>query len=87
MVSGASGLNLASSLCKVSRSSFDGFIFPTLDIQPVSYTHLDVYKRQPPTPEKPNRPSDSPKTGDSTNVMAFIVMLLASAGDVYKRQA
>ena len=34
----------------------------------------------PPTPEKPNRPSDSPKTGDSTNVMAFIVMLLASAG-------
>ena len=30
----------------------------------------------PPTPEKPNRPSDSPKTGDSTNVMAFIVMLL-----------
>ena len=34
----------------------------------------------PPTPEKPNRPSDSPKTGDSTNVMAVIVMLLASAG-------
>ena len=34
----------------------------------------------PPTPEKPNRPSDSPKTGDSTNVMAFVVMLLASAG-------
>jgi len=34
----------------------------------------------PPTPEKPNRPSDSPKTGDSTNVMAFIMMLLASAG-------
>ena len=34
----------------------------------------------PPTPEKPIRPSDSPKTGDSTNVMAFVVMLLASAG-------
>ena len=34
----------------------------------------------PPTPEKPSRPSDSPKTGDSTNVMVFIVMLLASAG-------
>ena len=37
----------------------------------------------PPTPEKPNRPNDSPKTGDeSTNVMAFIVMLLASAGQL-----
>ena len=34
----------------------------------------------PPTPEKPIRPSDSPKTGDSTNVRAFVVMLLASAG-------
>ena len=45
----------------------------------------------PPTPEKPNRPSDSPKTGDSTNVMAFIVMLLVSAGGLagtylYKRR-
>ena len=45
----------------------------------------------PPTPEKPSRPSDSPKTGDSTNVMAFIVMLLASAGGLagtylYKRR-
>ena len=39
----------------------------------------------------PNRPSDSPKTGDSTNVMAFIVMLLSSAGGLagtylYKRR-
>ena len=45
----------------------------------------------PPTPEKPSRPSDSPKTGDSTNVMAFIVMLLVSAGGLagtylYKRR-
>lgn len=45
----------------------------------------------PPTPEKPSRPSDSPKTGDSTNVMAFVVMLLASAGGLagtylYKRR-
>lgn len=45
----------------------------------------------PPTPEKPNRPSDSPKTGDSTNVMAFLVMLLTSAGGLagtylYKRR-
>ncbi|WP_343008558.1 LPXTG cell wall anchor domain-containing protein, partial [Blautia obeum] len=44
----------------------------------------------PPTPEKPSRPSDSPKTGDSTNVMAFVVMLLVSAGGLagtylYKR--
>ena len=34
----------------------------------------------PQTPENPDRTSDSPKTGDSTNVMAFIVMLLASGG-------
>ena len=45
----------------------------------------------PPTPEKPSRPSDSPKTGDSTNVMAFVVMLLTSAGGLagtylYKRR-
>jgi LPXTG-motif cell wall-anchored protein len=45
----------------------------------------------PQTPEKPNRPSDSPKTGDSTNVMAFVVMLLVSAGGLagtylYKRR-
>ena len=45
----------------------------------------------PQTPEKPSRPSDSPKTGDSTNVMAFVVMLLASAGGLagtylYKRR-
>ncbi|WP_254048394.1 LPXTG cell wall anchor domain-containing protein, partial [Clostridioides difficile] len=45
----------------------------------------------PQTPEKPNRPSDSPKTGDSTNVMAFLVMLLTSAGGLagtylYKRR-
>ena len=45
----------------------------------------------PQIPEKPSRPSDSPKTGDSTNVMAFLVMLLASAGGLagtylYKRR-
>ena len=45
----------------------------------------------PQTPEKPNRPSDSPKTGDSTNVMAFLVMLLTSADGLagtylYKRR-
>ncbi len=45
----------------------------------------------PQTPEKPSRPSDSPKTGDNTNVMAFLVMLLTSAGGLagtylYKRR-
>ena len=35
---------------------------------------------EPKTPEKPSHPTDSPKTGDSTNVMVFVVMLLASAG-------
>ena len=35
---------------------------------------------KPKTPEKPSQPTDSPKTGDNTNVMAFVVMLLASAG-------
>lgn len=33
----------------------------------------------PTTPDTPTR-TDSPKTGDSTNLMAFIVMLVASAG-------
>ena len=45
----------------------------------------------PPAPDTPNR-TDSPKTGDSTNLMAFIVMLLASAGGIagiyfYKRRS
>ena len=45
----------------------------------------------PQTPEKPSRPNDSPKTGDTTNVMAFLVMLLTSAGGLagtylYKRR-
>ena len=45
----------------------------------------------PQTPEKPSRPSDSPKTGDTTNIMAFLVMLLTSAGGLagtylYKRR-
>ncbi|EQJ39815.1 LPXTG cell wall anchor domain protein [Clostridioides difficile P21] len=45
----------------------------------------------PTTPEKPSRPTDSPKTGDNTNVMAFLVMLLTSAGGLagtylYKRR-
>ena len=35
---------------------------------------------EPKTPEKPTYPTDSPKTGDNTNVMAFVVMLLTSAG-------
>ena len=44
----------------------------------------------PTTPDTPTR-TDSPKTGDSTNLMAFIVMLLASAGGLagtyfYKRR-
>ena len=30
--------------------------------------------------QKPNRPMDSPKTGDSINVIAFLVMLFASVG-------
>lgn len=58
-----------------------------------------TFKEKPEEPEKPetpqtleksSRPSDSPKTGDSTNVMAFVVMLLASVGGLagiylYKR--
>lgn len=37
---------------------------------------------KPETPTTPDTPTktDSPKTGDSTNLMAFIVMLVASAG-------
>ena len=44
----------------------------------------------PTTPDTPTR-TDSPKTGDSTNLMAFILMLIASAGGLtgtyfYKRR-
>ena len=35
----------------------------------------------PTTPDTPTR-TDSPKTGDSTNLMAFIVMLITSAGGI-----
>ena len=59
--------------------------------QTITFKEKPEKPETPPTPEKPNRPSDSPKTGDSTNVMAFIVMLLASAGGLagtylYKRR-
>ena len=59
-------------------------------------------KEVPKVPEKPEKPetpttpdtptkTDSPKTGDSTNLMAFIVILIASAGGIagtyfYKRR-
>ena len=59
-----------------------------------------IIKEVPEEPEKPETPTtpdtptktDSPKTGDSTNLMAFIVMLLASAGGIagtyfYKRRS
>ncbi|MCU0080488.1 VaFE repeat-containing surface-anchored protein [Extibacter muris] len=62
-----------------------------------------IIKEVPEEPEKPEKPetpttpdtptkTDSPKTGDSTNLMAFIVMLLASAGGIagtyfYKRRS
>ena len=49
--------------------------------------------KKPETPTTPDTPTktDSPKTGDSTNLMAFIVMLIASAGGIagtyfYKRR-
>ena len=50
-----------------------------------------TFKEKPKVPEKPSRPTDSPKTGDNTNVMAFLVMLLTSAGGLagtylYKRR-
>ncbi|MDU1217177.1 MAG: hypothetical protein E7A07_00895, partial [Streptococcus sp.] len=32
----------------------------------------------PPTPEKPSRPSDSPKTGDNTNLCGLLALLLTS---------
>ncbi len=58
--------------------------------QTITFKEKPEKPETPPTPEKPNRPSDSPKTGDSTNVMAFVVMLLVSAGGLagtylYKR--
>ena len=59
--------------------------------QTITFKEKPEEPEKPETPEKPSRPSDSPKTGDSTNVMAFVVMLLASAGGLagtylYKRR-
>lgn len=50
------------------------------DGQTVTIKEIPEVPEKPKTPEKASQPTDSPKTGDSTNVMAFVVMLLASAG-------
>ena len=50
------------------------------DGQTVTIKEIPEKPEEPKTPEKPYQPTDSPKTGDNTNVMAFVVMLLASAG-------
>ena len=50
------------------------------DGQTVTIKEIPEVPEKPETPEKPTYPTDSPKTGDSTNVMAFVVMLLTSAG-------
>ena len=59
--------------------------------QTVTIKEVPETPETPQTPEKPNRPSDSPKTGDSTNLMAFLLMLLTSGGGLagtylYKRR-
>ena len=46
---------------------------------------------KPQTPDTPTKTTDSPKTGDTTNLIGFIVMLLASGGGIagtylYKRR-
>ena len=53
----------------------------------VSYTHLDVYKRQPetPTPETPGtttKTSNPPKTGDTANAILWIAILVLSAAGI-----
>lgn len=63
----------------------------TVTIKEVSEVPEEPEKPETPaTPDTPTR-TDSPKTGDSTNLMAFIVMLIASAGGLagtyfYKRR-
>ena len=61
--------------------------------QTVTIKEVPEVPEEPETPTTPYTPTrtDSPKTGDSTNLMAFIVMLLASAGGLagtyfYKRR-
>ena len=64
--------------------------------QTVTIKEVLEVPEEPEKPEKPTTPdtptrTDSPKTGDSTNLMAFIVMLVASAGGLagtyfYKRR-
>jgi len=63
--------------------------------QTVTIKEVPEVPEEPEKPETPTTPdtptkTDSPKTGDSTNLMAFIVMLIASAGGLagtyfYKR--
>lgn len=69
------------------------------DGQTVTIKEVPETPEEPKEPEKPETPqtpdtpkkTDSPKTGDSTNLMAFIVMLFASGGGLagtylYKRR-
>ena len=69
------------------------------DGQTVTIKEVPETPEEPKEPEKPETPqtpdtpkkTDSPKTGDSTNLMAFIVMLLVSGGGLagtylYKRR-
>ena len=62
----------------------------TVTIKEIPEVHEEPEKPETPTtPDTPTK-TDSPKTGDSTNLMAFIVMLIASAGSLagtyfYKR--
>ena len=49
----------------------------------VSYTHLDVYKRQDKPTEPSDKPTDpdAPKTGDEANILLWIVLgLMGAAG-------
>ena len=63
----------------------------TVTIKEIPEVHEEPEKPETPTtPDTPTK-TDSPKTGDSTNLMAFIVMLIASAGSLagtyfYKRR-
>ena len=60
----------------------------------VSYTHLDVYKRQgtaPVTPEpdkdaETDAPAPKPEKKSNIGMILVIFALAGAAGDVYKRQ-
>ena len=75
-------------------ASMSGYInsvadWSRLGYKPVSYTHLDVYKRQEDMRDEINRKKNKPQTAGTDESSSFLGNMVASVlhgGDVYKRQ-